>query len=129
GPFAHLRNECVIGEKSEIGNFVEVKKSAIGKDVKAKHLAYIGDAHIGDGTNIGAGVVFANFDGKKKYETYVGSGAFIGSNSLLLAPLKIGDFSYIAGGSVVTKDVPDGDLAIARPQLRLLKGKGKEKLK
>jgi bifunctional UDP-N-acetylglucosamine pyrophosphorylase/glucosamine-1-phosphate N-acetyltransferase len=128
GPFAHIRDESAVGEESHIGNFVEVKKSVIERDVKAKHLAYIGDAHIGNNTNIGAGVVFANFDGKKKHQTHVGSNAFVGSNSLLIAPLKVGDFAYIAGGSVVNKDVPDGDLAISRPSLKLLKGKGKEKL-
>jgi bifunctional UDP-N-acetylglucosamine pyrophosphorylase/glucosamine-1-phosphate N-acetyltransferase len=128
GPFAHIRDESAVGEESHIGNFVEVKKSVIERDVKAKHLAYIGDAHIGNSTNIGAGVVFANFDGKKKHQTHVGSNAFVGSNSLLIAPLKVGDFAYIAGGSVVNKDVPDGDLAISRPSLKLLKGKGKEKL-
>lgn len=129
GPFAHIRNQSRVGQNSHIGNFVEVKKSLVGRDVKAKHLAYIGDAHIGENTNIGAGVVFANFDGKRKYETYVGSNAFVGSNSLLIAPLKVGNFAYIAGGSVINKDVPDGDLAISRPKLRLLKGKGEEKLK
>ena len=77
---------------------------------------------------MGAGVVFANFDGKKKYESYVGKGAFIGSNSLIVAPIRIGSYSFIAGGSVITKDVPDGDLAIERSKLRILKGKGKEKL-
>jgi len=128
GPFAHIRDQSTVGEESQIGNFVEVKKSLIEKDVKAKHLAYIGDAYIGSSTNIGAGVVFANFDGKKKHQTHVGSNAFIGSNSLLIAPLKIGDFAFVAGGSVVNKDVPEGYLAISRPSLKLLKDKGREKL-
>ena len=128
GPFAHVRENSLIGKGSHIGNFVEVKKSFIGEGVRAKHLAYIGDATIEDDVNVGAGVVFANFDGKKKHQSYVGRGAFIGSNALLIAPIKVGSYSFIAGGSVVNKDVPDGDLAIERSQLRILKGKGKEKL-
>jgi bifunctional UDP-N-acetylglucosamine pyrophosphorylase/glucosamine-1-phosphate N-acetyltransferase len=128
GPFAHLRNHSVIGEGSHIGNFVEVKASEIGSHVNAKHLAYIGDAQIGDRTNIGAGVVFANYDGKQKYRSKVGQNAFIGSNSLIIAPITLGDYSYIAGGSVINKDIEEGDLAIARARLRILKGKGKEKL-
>ena len=128
GPFAHVREESFIGSGSHVGNFVEVKKSKLGQDVKAKHLAYIGDAFIGDNTNVGAGTVFANFDGKRKHQTFVGKNVFIGSNSLLIAPLKIEDFAFIAGGSVITKDVQEGDLAISRPKLRIIKGKGKEKL-
>jgi bifunctional UDP-N-acetylglucosamine pyrophosphorylase/glucosamine-1-phosphate N-acetyltransferase len=128
GPFAHLRNHSVIGEGSHIGNFVEVKASEIGSHVNAKHLAYIGDAQIGDRTNIGAGVVFANYDGKQKHQSKVGQNAFIGSNSLIIAPITLGDYSYIAGGSVISKNIEEGDLAIARARLRILKGKGKEKL-
>jgi bifunctional UDP-N-acetylglucosamine pyrophosphorylase/glucosamine-1-phosphate N-acetyltransferase len=128
GPFAHLRNHSVIGEGSHIGNFVEVKASEIGSHVNAKHLAYIGDAQIGDRANIGAGVVFANYDGKQKHQSKVGKNAFIGSNSLIIAPITLGDYSYIAGGSVISKNIEDGDLAIARARLRILKGKGKEKL-
>ena len=128
GPFAHLRNHSVIGESSHIGNFVEVKASEIGSHVNAKHLAYIGDAQIGDRTNIGAGVVFANYDGKQKHQSKVGKNAFIGSNSLIIAPITLGDYSYIAGGSVINKNIEEGDLAIARAELRILKGKGKEKL-
>jgi len=128
GPFAHLRNHSVIGEGSYIGNFVEVKASEIGSHVNAKHLAYIGDAQIGDRTNIGAGVVFANYDGKQKHQSKVGQNAFIGSNSLIIAPITLGDYSYIAGGSVINKNIEEGDLAIARARLRILKGKGKEKL-
>jgi bifunctional UDP-N-acetylglucosamine pyrophosphorylase/glucosamine-1-phosphate N-acetyltransferase len=128
GPFAHLRNHSVIGEGAHIGNFVEVKASEIGSHVNAKHLAYIGDAQIGDRTNIGAGVVFANYDGKQKHQSKVGQNAFIGSNSLIIAPITLGDYSYIAGGSVINKNIDEGDLAIARAELRILKGKGKEKL-
>ncbi len=128
GPFAHVREQSTIGSLSHVGNFVEVKKSELEENVKAKHLAYIGDAHVGEKTNIGAGTVFANFDGKRKHQSYVGKNVFIGSNSLLIAPVRIGDFAFIAGGSVVSKDVEDGDLAISRPRLRILKGKGKERL-
>lgn len=128
GPFAHIRNQAVIGEGSHIGNFVEVKASEIGSHVNAKHLAYIGDAQIGDRTNVGAGVVFANYDGKQKHRSKVGQNAFIGSNSLIIAPVTLGDYSYIAGGSVINKNIEEGDLAIARAELRILKGKGKEKL-
>lgn len=129
GPFAYLRDGTTIKSSAQIGCFVEVKSSYIGEGVKAKHLAYIGDATIEEGANIGAGVVFANFDGKKKHKSFVGKYAFIGSNSLLIAPIKVGDYAYIAGGSVINKDVPEGDLAIARARQRLLKGKGFEKLK
>lgn len=128
GPFAHVRENSLIGKGSHIGNFVEVKKSFIGENVRAKHLAYIGDATIEDDVNVGAGVVFANFDGKRKHQSYVGRGAFIGSNSLIIAPIRLGNYSFVAGGSVINKDVPDGDLAIERSKLRILKGKGKEKL-
>ena len=128
GPFAHLRNQTVIGEGSHIGNFVEVKASQIGSKVNAKHLAYIGDAFIGDRSNIGAGVVFANYDGKRKYQSHVGENVFIGSNSLIIAPIKLGSYAYIAGGSVINKDVEEGDLAVARAKMKIIKGKGKEKL-
>ncbi len=128
GPFAHVRENSIIGKGSHIGNFVEVKKSFIGQNVRAKHLAYMGDATLEDDVNVGAGVVFANFDGKRKHQSHVGKGAFIGSNALLIAPIKIGSYSFVAGGSVVNKDVPDGDLAVERSELRILKAKGKEKL-
>ena len=128
GPYARVREGSIVGEGAEVGNFVEVKKSEIGKDVKAKHLAYIGDATVGDFANIGAGVVTANYDGRKKYRTEIGKGAFIGSNSLLVAPLKLGNFSYVAGGSVITKDVPEGALAIERSRMRILKDRGRKLL-
>ncbi len=123
GPFARIRNGSVVEEKAEIGNFVEVKKSSIGKETKAKHLTYIGDATIGEKTNIGAGTVFANYDGVNKYETRVGNNAFIGSNSLIIAPRNLGDWSFVAGGSVVNRDVPPGALAIGRAKLKILEGK------
>jgi bifunctional UDP-N-acetylglucosamine pyrophosphorylase/glucosamine-1-phosphate N-acetyltransferase len=114
GPFARLRMNAEIGENARIGNFVEVKKSRVGKSAKAQHLAYLGDAHIGDRVNIGAGTITCNYDGEKKHETSIGEGAFIGSNSTLVAPIEIGADSYVGAGSVVTDAVPDGVLAIGR---------------
>ncbi len=129
GPFAHIRDKSYIGEKSHIGNFVEVKKSKIGDRVNAKHLTYLGDAEIGDRVNIGAGVVTANYDGRRKNKTRIGKNAFIGSNSLLVAPIRVGKLSYVAGGSVITKDVPDGALAVERADIKIFEGKGESKLK
>jgi len=117
GPFARVREESTVGEGAEVGNFVEVKKSTLGKGTRAKHLAYIGDATLGEGVNVGAGVVFANYDGKRKHPTFVGDKAFIGSNALLVAPLKLGRYTFVAGGTVVTQDLPDESFAISRPPL------------
>ncbi len=128
GPHAHVRDSSRIGKGSHVGNFVEVKKSTLGEGVRAKHLAYIGDAVLEDDVNIGAGVVTANYDGRKKHKTHIGRGAFIGSNSLLIAPIKVGNMSYVAGGSVVSKDVPDGSLAVERARLRIVEGKGRKLL-
>ncbi len=123
GPFARIRNGSILEEKSEIGNFVEVKASRIGEGVKAKHLAYIGDASVGKESNIGAGTIFANYDGKQKHKTEVGEKVFIGSNSLIIAPRRLGSESFVAGGSIVNKDVPERALAIGRAKLRILNGK------
>ena len=103
-----------LGAKSRIGNFVEVKAVDIGEGAKANHLAYIGDGSVGAGANIGAGTIFCNYDGKQKHQTEVGKGAFIGSNSALVAPVKVGDDAYVGSGSVITDDVPAGALAIGR---------------
>ena len=100
--------------RSRIGNFVEVKAAEIGDGAKANHLAYIGDGSVGDGANIGAGTIFCNYDGKNKHRTEIGKGAFIGSNSALVAPVKIGDDAYVGSGSVITDDVPAGALALGR---------------
>ncbi len=129
GPFAHVREKSYVGEKSHIGNFVEVKKSKIGDRVNAKHLSYLGDTEVGDRVNIGAGVVIANFDGKRKHKSKIGDRAFVGSNSLLISPIKVGKLSYIAGGSVVSKDVPDGAMAVERAKLKIYEGKGEAKIK
>ncbi len=123
GPFAHVGPEAWLDKEVEIGNYVEVKRSKLGSKTKAKHLAYIGDGEIGESVNIGAGTIFVNYDGKKKSKTKVGSGAFIGSNSSLVAPLKIGKNSMIGAGSVVTKDVPENKLALGRSRQRNIKRK------
>ena len=122
GPFARLRPETFLSEGSRIGNFVEVKKSFIGKNTKASHLSYIGDARIGDGVNIGAGVITCNYDGKEKHKTIIEDGCFIGSDSQLVAPVKVGKNSYVGSGTTVTKDVPDGALAISRAPQRNIDG-------
>ena len=114
GPFAHVGVQTRMEEGAEIGNFVETKRSNIGANSKAKHLAYIGDGRIGKGVNIGAGTIFCNYDGVKKHITKIEDDAFIGSNSALVAPLTIGTKSYIGSGSVVTKNVGKGQLAIGR---------------
>ncbi|OGL13496.1 MAG: UDP-N-acetylglucosamine diphosphorylase/glucosamine-1-phosphate N-acetyltransferase [Candidatus Rokubacteria bacterium RIFCSPLOWO2_02_FULL_72_37] len=114
GPFCHLRPLAHIGAGARIGNFVEVKKSRIGRGTKANHLAYIGDATVGDGVNIGAGTITCNYDGAAKHQTRIGAGAFVGTNSTLVAPLVIGEGAYVGGGSTITKDVPAGALAVGR---------------
>jgi bifunctional UDP-N-acetylglucosamine pyrophosphorylase / glucosamine-1-phosphate N-acetyltransferase len=114
GPYARLRPGAEIGERAKVGNFVEVKKSRFGAGAKANHLSYIGDAEIGAGANIGAGTITCNYDGYFKYGTRVGEGAFIGSNTALVAPVVVGDGAIVGAGSVVTRDVPADALAIAR---------------
>jgi bifunctional UDP-N-acetylglucosamine pyrophosphorylase / glucosamine-1-phosphate N-acetyltransferase len=114
GPFARLRPGAKLGARSKVGNFVEVKAAEIGEDAKANHLAYIGDGSVGAGANIGAGTIFCNYDGENKHRTEVGKGAFIGSNSALVAPVKVGDNAYVGSGSVITDNVPKGALALGR---------------
>jgi len=114
GPFAHIREGAVIGDKTRVGNFVEIKKSTLEDGVKSGHLAYIGDAEIGARTNVSCGVITANYDGKNKFKTIVGADVMIGSNVNLVAPVEVGDGAYIAAGSTVTKNVPTDALAIAR---------------
>ena len=116
GPYARLRPGADIGEEAHIGNFVEVKAVAIGRGAKANHLAYLGDGSVGAGANIGAGTIFCNYDGFDKHRTEVGAGAFIGSNSALVAPVTIGDGAYVGSGSVVTRAVSNNALAVTRPQ-------------
>jgi bifunctional UDP-N-acetylglucosamine pyrophosphorylase/glucosamine-1-phosphate N-acetyltransferase len=114
GPYARLRPGAAIGADAHIGNFVEVKNVAVGEGAKANHLAYLGDGSVGAGANIGAGTIFCTYDGFFKYETHVGENAFIGSNSALVAPIRIGAGAYIGSGSVITADVKDDALALGR---------------
>jgi bifunctional UDP-N-acetylglucosamine pyrophosphorylase/glucosamine-1-phosphate N-acetyltransferase len=116
GPFCHLRPMAVIGAGAHIGTFVEVKKSRIGRGSKAPHLAYIGDAIVGEGVNVGAGAITCNYDGVAKHETRIGDGVFVGTNTTLVAPLTIGEGAYVAAGSTITRDVPPGALVLGRAQ-------------
>jgi bifunctional UDP-N-acetylglucosamine pyrophosphorylase/glucosamine-1-phosphate N-acetyltransferase len=116
GPFSRLREQARLEENARVGNFVEVKKSVLGKGVKSMHLSYLGDARIGSGTNIGAGTIICNYDGVHKNPTTIGEKAFIGSNSALVAPVSIGDGAYVGAGSTITKDVPANALGLARGQ-------------
>ena len=114
GPFAHLRPQSDVGEQAHVGNFVELKKTVLGRGAKANHLAYLGDAVIGEKVNIGAGTITCNYDGVNKHQTVIGDGAFIGSDSQLIAPVTVGAGAYVAAGSSITQDVPAGALGIAR---------------
>ncbi|PAB57643.1 bifunctional UDP-N-acetylglucosamine diphosphorylase/glucosamine-1-phosphate N-acetyltransferase GlmU [Anaeromicrobium sediminis] len=122
GPYAYLRPNSKIGKKAKIGDFVEVKNATIGDNSKASHLAYIGDAEVGSGVNIGCGVVFVNYDGKNKHKTIVEDNAFVGSNCNLVAPVTIKESAYIATGSTITKEVPEGALSVARQKQRNIEG-------
>jgi bifunctional UDP-N-acetylglucosamine pyrophosphorylase/glucosamine-1-phosphate N-acetyltransferase len=118
GPYARLRPGTVLGRGVKVGNFVETKNTAMGDGAKANHLAYLGDGSIGAGANIGAGTIFCNYDGFLKHQTNIGAGAFVGSNSALVAPVSIGDGAYVGSGSVITRDVPGDALSVARaPQM------------
>lgn len=123
GPYARLRPGAEIGENAHIGNFVEVKKSKIGKGAKANHLSYIGDSDVGENSNIGAGTITCNYDGYNKFETKIGKGAFIGSNSSLVAPVKIGDGAIIGAGSTILKDVPKDAVAVSQTPQKNMPGK------
>lgn len=114
GPFARLRPGTVLGRNTRIGNFVETKAATIEAGAKVNHLSYVGDARVGEDANVGAGTITCNYDGEKKHHTDIGKGAFIGSNSALVAPVKIGDGAYVGSGSVITEDVPAGSLALGR---------------
>ncbi len=136
GPFARLRPGARIGKGARVGNYVEVKEAVMEAGAKANHLAYIGDGHVGEGANIGAGTIFCNYDGASKSRTEVGKGAFIGSNSALVAPVSVGDGAYVGSGSVITENVPADSLALGRvrqvikegwaSRLRSLKAAGKK---
>jgi bifunctional UDP-N-acetylglucosamine pyrophosphorylase/glucosamine-1-phosphate N-acetyltransferase len=122
GPYARLRPGTSLGEGARIGNFVETKAAVLEAGVKVNHLTYVGDAHVGAGANIGAGTITCNYDGFNKYRTEIGAGAFVGSNSSLVAPLKIGAGAYVGSGSVVTKNVPDDALAVGRSRQTVREG-------
>ena len=122
GPYARLRPGTILKEKTKIGNFVEVKNAIIGKGSKANHLAYVGDAELGENVNIGAGAIFCNYDGANKHKTVLGDNVFVGSNSVLVAPLILGDNTFVAAGSTVNSDVPPDSLAVARAKQRNIPG-------
>ncbi|AWI07402.1 bifunctional UDP-N-acetylglucosamine diphosphorylase/glucosamine-1-phosphate N-acetyltransferase GlmU [Clostridium drakei] len=122
GPFAYIRPLTVIGKSARIGDFVEIKKSTIGDNTKVSHLTYIGDAEVGSGCNFGCGTVVVNYDGTAKYKTIIGDNAFIGCNTNLVSPVTVKDNSYIAAGSTITKEVPEGALAVARARQKNIEG-------
>lgn len=122
GPFARLRPGTVLDEEVHVGNFVETKKSRLRKGVKAGHLAYLGDADIGAGSNIGAGTITCNYDGVAKHQTVLGAGVFVGSDTQLVAPVSVGDGAFIAAGSTITEDVPAGALALSRTEQTIKEG-------
>jgi bifunctional UDP-N-acetylglucosamine pyrophosphorylase / glucosamine-1-phosphate N-acetyltransferase len=122
GPFAYLRPGTTLGAGGKIGTFVEAKNARIGAGAKAPHLSYLGDAVIGEGANIGAGVIFANYDGVRKSTTTVGAYSFVGSNSVLAAPVEVADGAYIAAGSTITGNVGPGDLGVSRGRQRNVSG-------
>ena len=120
GPYARLRPGGELGCRSPGGNFVELKKTHLGEGAKANHLTYLGDATVGAGTNIGAGTITCNYDGKHKFQTHIGENAFIGSNTAMVAPVRVGDNALIGAGSIITRDVPDNELSIARARQKNL---------
>jgi bifunctional UDP-N-acetylglucosamine pyrophosphorylase/glucosamine-1-phosphate N-acetyltransferase len=122
GPMAHLRPEAVLRRGARVGNFVEIKKSTIGPGAKVNHLTYLGDATVGARVNVGAGTITCNYDGEKKHRTVIEDGAFIGSNTQLVAPVTVGRGAYVGSGSTITKDVPPGALAVGRGKQRNIEG-------
>ncbi|MEE2774586.1 MAG: bifunctional UDP-N-acetylglucosamine diphosphorylase/glucosamine-1-phosphate N-acetyltransferase GlmU [Pseudomonadota bacterium] len=129
GPFARIRPDSTVKESAKVGNFVEIKNSTLGVGAKANHLSYIGDAKIGDKSNVGAGTVFCNFDGLSKNVTKVGKNSFVGSNSSLIAPLSIGKNTIIGAGSVITTNIPDHALGLSRQKQKIISGVGARKLR
>lgn len=125
GPFAYLRAGSEIGDGCRVGDFVEVKNAKIGRATKVSHLAYVGDADVGEKVNVGCGAVFVNYDGRKKSRTVVGNGCFIGSNCNLVAPLRLGDGAFLAAGSTLTQDLAEGDFCVARAREVVKPSRGK----
>jgi len=122
GPFARLRPGARLGPKTKVGNFVEIKNAEVGAGAKVNHLSYVGDAQVGEGANIGAGTITCNYDGFAKHRTVIGAGAFVGTNSSLVAPVTIGDGAYVGSGSVITADVPADALALGRGRQAVKEG-------
>ncbi len=129
GPMSNVRPNCVIRSGAKIGDFVELKNSVIGEDTAVAHLTYIGDSDVGKRCNFGCGVVTVNYDGAKKYRTTIGDGVFVGCNTNLVAPVKMGDGSYSAAGTTVTEDVPEGALVIGRARQSVKPGRAGGKYK
>jgi bifunctional UDP-N-acetylglucosamine pyrophosphorylase/glucosamine-1-phosphate N-acetyltransferase len=129
GPFAHVRNGALVGAEARVGNFVEMKKASLGKGSKAAHLSYLGDAIIGSNVNIGAGTITCNYDGQNKHQTTIESGAFIGSDSQLIAPVTIGRDAYVGTGATIREDVPAGSLAVSAGRQRNIEGWVEQKRK
>jgi bifunctional UDP-N-acetylglucosamine pyrophosphorylase/glucosamine-1-phosphate N-acetyltransferase len=125
GPFARLRPGTAIGRGAHVGNFVELKAAALGDGAKANHLAYLGDATIGAGSNIGAGTITCNYDGFAKHRTEIGEGVFIGSNATLVAPVRVGAMSFVAAGSTITADVPEQAMAFGRARQETKPGRAR----
>jgi len=119
GPFAYIRPGCIIGDRVKVGDFVELKKASLGNGSKVPHLTYMGDCEVGENVNVGAGTITCNYDGKNKYPTYIGDGAFIGSNTNLVAPVSVGEKAVIGAGSTITRDVPPGALGVARSKQKV----------
>jgi len=122
GPYASLRPGTVIEERGKAGTFVEMKNARVGRGSKVPHLAYVGDARIGRNVNVGAGTITCNYDGYEKHPTVIGDQSFIGSDTMLVAPVKLGKRTWTAAGSAVTQDVPDGALAVERADQRIIRG-------
>jgi bifunctional UDP-N-acetylglucosamine pyrophosphorylase / glucosamine-1-phosphate N-acetyltransferase len=122
GPFAHLRTDVAIAERAKVGNFVELKKTALGAGSKSMHLSYLGDATIGAGVNVGAGTITCNYDGTVKSQTTIEDGAFIGSDTQLIAPVRVGKGAYVGSGTTIREDVPPGALAVSAGKQRNLEG-------
>ncbi len=122
GPFARIRPGTILGEKTKVGNFVELKNSTVAAGAKVNHLSYVGDAEIGAKANIGAGTITCNYDGFGKYRTSIGAGAFIGSNSALVAPVSVGENAIVGAGSVITEDVEADSLAVGRGEQKGIAG-------
>jgi len=129
GPMARLRPGTDLGQETKVGNFVEIKKSVLARGAKVSHLSYIGDAEIGENSNIGCGFITCNYDGVNKHKTKIGSNTFVGSDCQAVAPIEIGNDAFVAAGSTITKSIPNGGFAIARTQQVTKEGKAKNFLK